>query len=136
MVKPWHSATFLSLMLYGLWGFWGAKTSVELGARSALFYSAIGTMVIGLLCVAMMHFKPAFTVKGMGYGMLTGAATGIGTLFFIAAIRKGPAVPVVMITALYPMITTVLLLIFANQTITTKELLGICFSLIGLMLLV
>ena len=122
-------------MLYGLWGFWGAKTSAEVGAKSANFYAALGTFAIGLLCFSLMNFKPVFTVKGMTYGMLTGAATGIGTIFFIAALRVGPAIPIVVITALYPLVSTFLMILFFNQTVTLKQLVGIIFSLIALVLL-
>lgn len=135
MIKPWHGFSFLTLMLYGLWGFWGAKTSAEVGAKSANFYSALGTFIIGMCCFALMNFKPVYTMKGMTYGLLTGAATGIGTIFFIAALRIGPAIPIVVITALYPLISTILLILFFNQTITVKQIIGIVFSLIALVLL-
>ena len=135
MIKPWYGATFASLMLYGFWGYWGAKTSAEVGARAANFYSAFGTFIIGVVCLAMLHFKPAFTLKGASFGLLTGASTGLGTLFFIQALRKGPAIPVVMITALYPLVTTLLLVVFYNQTLSVRQLLGVLFSLIALILL-
>ncbi|WP_367607821.1 EamA family transporter [Legionella sp. W05-934-2] len=135
MIKPWYGFTFISLILYGFWGFWGAKTSAEVGARSANFYAAVGTFVVGLLCITLMNFKPVFTVKGMTYGVLTGAATGIGTLFFLAALRLGPAIPIIIITALYPLVSTVLLIIFFDQTITLKQFIGIIFSLVALVLL-
>ena len=135
MIKPWYGFSFFSLMLYGLWGFLGAKTSAEVGAKSAIFYSAIGSFAIGLLCFALMSFKPAFTAKGLTYGVLTGATTGIGTLFFIAALRVGPAIPIVMITALYPLVSTVLLVVFFDQSLSAKQMLGIAFSLVALILL-
>jgi bacterial/archaeal transporter family protein len=135
MIKPWYGPTIASLLLYGLWGYWGAKTSSEVGARAANFYSAFGTFIIGMVCLAMMHFKPSFTLKGASFGLLTGASTGLGTLFFIQALRKGPAIPVVMITALYPLVTTFLLVIFYHQTLTIKQMLGVTLSLIALILL-
>lgn len=135
MIKPWYGFSVLSLLLYGFWGYWGTLSSAEVGSRSANFYTAVGAMLVGVVCLSLMAFKLTYTPKGMMYGVLTGAATGLGTLFFLAALRQGPAIPVVMITALYPLVSTFLLVYFGSQTLTTKQFLGIVFSLIALVLL-
>lgn len=135
MIKPWYMFTFISLIFFGLWGFLGAKTSAEVCAKSATFYSALGTFIVAISCILFMDFEPGFNTKGLTYGVLTGMATGLGTLFFIGALRQGPAIPIVTITALYPLVSTVLMVVFLNHSITLKQAIGILLSLFAIVLL-
>lgn len=135
MFKSWQFYTLLAFLSYGSWGFWGAKTSTEVGARSAIIYSSLGTLLVAILCLSLLHFKPHFSVKGFSYGMLTGLSTGLGTVFFISALRAGPPIRVVIITSLYPLVTTALLVFFFNQTLTLRIIAGIACSLLAIVLL-
>lgn len=127
--------TFLSLVLYGLWGFFGAKTSTFLSPRLAVFFSGIGSAVIGFLCFPLTHLKIQSSFQGATFGIITGASTALGTIFFIAALQKGPQIPVVMMTALYPMITILLLFLFDNDHLSMHQIIGIILSIIALILL-
>ncbi len=127
--------TFFSLMFFGLWGFLGAKTSTEICAKSATFYSALGFFIVAIFFILIMDFQPSFNTKGIAYAILSGVTTGLGTLFFIVALQKGPAIPIVTITALYPMVSTLLMIIFLNHTITVKQTAGILMSLFAIVLL-
>lgn len=135
MFPQWYYLSFLALVLYGLWGFWGTLTAAAVDSQSGMFYTSIGTLLAGIICLFLLKFKLQVNWSGVSYGTLTGLATGIGTIFFIAALRKGPAIPVVMVTALYPLITTILCLIFLHQTISVRQIFGIVCSITALLLL-
>ena len=125
----------MSLGRYGAWGFLGQRTVHLLTPRIAIFFSALGSLIIGVACLYSIHFKFQCSASGITYGALTGAATALGTIFFIAALQKGPSIPVVMITALYPMITIFLLYIFDHTHLSTYQVIGVILSLIALVLL-
>ena len=135
MFQKWQLFTFLAFLFYGSWGFWGAKTSAEVGAKSAIIYSSLGTLCVALLALVLLHFKPQFSIKGISFGMLTGISTGLGTIFFIAALRIGTAIPIVIITALYPLVTTLLLILFFHQTLNLRIIIGIILSTLAIVLL-
>jgi len=130
--RHWILFTLLSLLCYGFWGYFGNLTAKYTNAYSALFFSSIGTFAAGLICLSLLHFQPAFSAKGTMYGMLTGLATGVGTLFFIAALRSGSTAPTVFITALYPVVTLLLCVFLLNEHLTLKHVIGMVLALMAI----
>ncbi len=129
MIKPWIPPAIISLLLYGLWGFLGAKASQLTNAKTVFIISCIGTMIAGLMVIPLIPHRMEMSMPSLTFSLLTGLATGFGTLMFIYALQRGPAVPIVMLTALYPMITILLTFLFLNQTISLKQGIGILLSL-------
>ena len=127
MLPQWLRFALLGMSLYGLWGFWGAKAARLIDAKSVMFFSSLGTLVAGGLCLFLLHFKPELTSKGVTFSVLTGLSTGLGTIFFIAALRQGQVVPVVMITALYPLITLLLAVLFLHEQLSLVQWTGVVF---------
>lgn len=131
----WFVASLFSLFSFGLWGFF-TKLSVEhIDAKSALIYQTGGVLLIGLVTLYFINFKPATEVRGISYGVLTGLAYGIGCLFYFIAASKGKITTVVTLTALYPVVTIILSFIFLKEIITLKQLLGICLAFVAIMLM-
>lgn len=50
------------------------------------------------------------------------------------ALRKGPVMPVVLMTSMYPMITLMLCMLFLKQGLTLKQVAGMIFAVIALIL--
>lgn len=131
----WFPAAMVSLISFGLWGFFSKITIEYIDAKSALVYQSLGVLLIGLFTAALLHFKPGTTPKGISYGFLTGIAYGIGCLFYFIAADKGKVTTVVTMTALYPLITIFLAYLLLHETISIKQALGILFALIAIYLL-
>lgn len=134
MTNSWFLLSIIALLLYGSWGFWGAKAAPLIDSTSASFYSSLGVLLAGLICLSMLSFKPPMPAKGTLYSVLNGFSTGIACIFFIAALKRGPAVPVVMITALYPIVTTIMCVIFLEHQLSTRQILGIICTMMALFL--
>lgn len=130
----WYLPSMLALLLYGAWGYWGARASTFLNPLSITFYSSMGVLLSGLIALVLLGFKLELSTKGSIYGLLNGLASGIACIFFILALRRGPTVPVVLITSMYPMITLILCSIFLKQGISLKQGLGMFFALIALVM--
>ena len=128
MSPGWLFLAVLSMALYGGWGALGTKAAHLLDPRSVMWFSSLGILIAGFGCLASLHFRVQFSVEGATYSLLTGLANGLGTVCFIAALRTGPMIPVVMITALYPMVTIVLSILFFHQHIDLKQMIGIALS--------
>ncbi|KTD25515.1 MULTISPECIES: EamA family transporter [Legionella] len=133
-ISAWYYPSIIALFLYGAWGYWGARASSFINPLSITFYSSLGVLISGVLALALLDFKPELSAKGSMYGLLNGLANGIACIFFIVALRKGPAMPVVLITSMYPLITLILCIVFLKQGITLRQTFGMIFAIAALIL--
>jgi transporter family protein len=124
-----------SLVLFGLWGFFPKLAVAHLDSRSALVYSAIGSLLVALAVLFSLKMQPAFHPRGAFFAVLTGMAGLAGTLCFYAAASRGRISLVVSITALYPLITIVLAAIFLKEPLTLKQLAGMVCALMAILLM-
>lgn len=132
----WLPAAFLSLFSFGLWGFFTKLAVVHIDSRSALIYQTLGVLMIGVITFLMANFKPATDTKGLIYAVLTGAAYGVGCLFYFVAASKGKIVTVVTLTALYPLVTILLACFLLKEAVTAKQACGILLAIISLLLMI
>lgn len=133
-LSTWYFPSLIALCLYGAWGYWGARASTFINPLSITFYSSLGVLASGIFALILLDFKPELSAKGSIYGLLNGLASGIACIFFIFALRKGPAMPVVLITSMYPLITLVLCMVFLKQDISLRQMLGMFFAILALVL--
>lgn len=131
-MNSWIIPSIISLVLYGFWGFLGTKAAQYGNAKTVVVLSCLGTMIGGLCMLWMTSFQFEMTLKGMSFSLLTGLATAFGTLMFIYALQRGPAIPIIMITALYPLVTVVLTILFLKESVTVKQLVGIVLSMFAI----
>ena len=131
----WISASIISLLSFGLWGFYTKLTVSYIDSRSALVYQTLGVMIIGLVTLGLVGFKPATEVKGINYAICTGLFYGIGCLFYFIAASKGKITTVVTMTALYPVITIILSYLILKETISVKQFFGIALALVSIYLM-
>jgi transporter family protein len=131
----WVSASLLALFSFGLWGFFTKLAVTHLDYKSALVYQTLGVLVIGVITLGLVGFKPMSNLKGSSYAVLTGAAYSIGCLFYFIAASKGKIITVVTLTALYPLVTIALAYFLLSESVTIKQCLGILFGLIAIFLM-
>lgn len=131
MIPSWILPSFIALFLYGCWGFLGAKASTLTNTKTVFVISCLGTMLAGLTVIPFAT-RLDVSLQSISFSMLTGLATGFGTLAFIYALQRGPTIPILMITALYPLITLALTILFLHQSITLKQSAGVFFSILAI----
>ncbi len=130
----WLLFAILALIAWGLWGFFPKLATKYLDVKSIFIYELIGVAVIGIAVLTMQGWVPNFHTKGLILAILTGAAGSLGALFFLFALKKGVASVVVTLTALYPLISLVLLYLIVREPLTLKQAVGIVFALIAMVL--
>jgi transporter family protein len=131
----WGTATFISLCSFGLWGLFTKLSVIHIDSKSALIFQTLGVMVIGIVTLGLMKFKPATDVKGVSYAVLTGMAYGVGCLFYFFAASKGKIITVVTLTALYPLVTIVLAYWLLKEAVSIKQCMGICLGFVAILLM-
>lgn len=128
-MTQWLAPAILALMSFGLWGLFTKLAINYIDSKSALVFQTAGVLVIGLIALFLLDFKPSTDVKGLSFGLLTGLAYGVGCLFYFIAADKGKIITVVTLTALYPLVTIILSYFVLNEAINLKQCLGIALAL-------
>ncbi len=128
----WLPAALIALLSFGLWGLFTKLAIVYIDSKSAFVFQTIGVLVVGLITLSLLNFKPAADMKGLGFGLLTGIAYGVGCLFYFIAADKGKIITVVTLTALYPLVTIVLSYFLLRETVSVKQCIGIFFALVAI----
>jgi len=134
-MERWLVYALLALVTWGFWGFFPKVASNYLDAKSILVWEVIGAIAIGLIVLFSMDIKPSFNTKGVIFSILTGIAGTLGMLFFLSSIaHQGKISIVVVMTALYPVISLGLAYFILNEPITLKQWTGIFLAFIAMAL--
>lgn len=134
-MNNWFFWTMLAMITFGAWGFFPKLAVSYISPQSALIYQVLGGMLVGIVGLALVKFKPETHPMGIVYAFLTGITGVLGTLFYYAAASRGPISIIVSLTALYPLITILLAIILLHETLVLKQYIGLCFALAAIILL-
>jgi transporter family protein len=125
----WLACALLTVLLWGGWGFASRKLGDELTAEQTLAISTLGMLPILLWLGrrARAGFGPR---RGIAIALAAGALTGLGNLGIYGLLRSGEkAATLVPLTALYPLVTVVLAVLFLRERLNAWQAGGILFSL-------
>src|SRR2546423_2419582 len=124
---------FFSLLSMVLWGVWGliAKIAVELSSP----YQNQVVSTIGLL-LSLMLFARSKNLgaegnkrRGAFWAFATGLCGGIGNVaLFLAFSHGGKASIVVPLSAVYPLVSVVLAMIFLREKLNRVQVAGHCLA--------
>lgn len=129
-MQNWIIPAVLSVSFWGLWGFFGKLSSGGMPARSVLFIESLVGFLVAAGWMAAYGFKfDAVSTKPTLYAVLTGLALGFGQMCFFIALGRGKASVVVIMTALYPLITIALSFFFLREGVTWTQAVGIALAL-------
>jgi len=128
-MKEWLLPTFGTIVFWGLWGFIPKITTKYISPKSAIVFETLGGIILGIVILISLNFKPDIHPKGVLLAVLTGLLGFAGALCFLYAALKGPISLVAVLSALSPIITVLLAMFFLNETITIKQGLGIVLGL-------
>ncbi len=134
-MDSWFFWTILAMVTFGAWGFFPKLAVKFISPQSALIYQVLGAMLVGIVGLAMLNFKPETHPMGVLYAFLTGITGVLGTFFYYAAASRGQISIVVSLTALYPLITIALALVFLHETLVMKQVIGLFFAVAAIILL-
>lgn len=134
-MKTWHFYALLTVLMWGVWGVFSKFASANAKPRQVLIFQSLGVIAFTLLVLGLERFHVEWSVRGFSWSFAAGFFTFIGFLTFFAALEQGKASTVVTLSALYPVVTIVLSIIFLREKISVREGIGIIFALIASVLL-
>ena len=136
----WHLPIWLWYALLGifLWGLWGFLSKIGSEAASPLqmqILFTLGMLPVAIGMLVQMRWKLDRNGGGVTYGILSGVATGLGTLGYYAALREQNASVVAPVTGLFPVLTVVLALLLLRERLNKVQMGGMLLALASIVIL-
>jgi bacterial/archaeal transporter family protein len=131
---------FFSLLTIVCWGAWGAVSKVASDGVDAytnqIFFTA-GLLPLMLVTLRSSRLAGGTERKaGITWAFFTGILGGTGNIaFFYALVIGGKASIVVPVTALFPLVTVVLAIVFLRERLSKLQILGFVLALPAIYLL-
>jgi len=134
-MPQWFVFALLSMLLYGVWGFFSKLATSALKPTNAYIYQLIGILLGGVVMTFLVRFQPAGKPAGIAFALATGVVGTFAAYFFFNAVAQGRSSVVVTVSALYPLVTLLLSYLFLHETLSLKQLLGVGLALAAILLL-
>ena len=122
----WLLFALLTVLLWGGWGFASRKLGEALSAEQTLVISTLAMLpVMGVLAIRKSP-SPGWAARGSLVALTGGLFGGIGNLAFYRLLNAGEkAATTVPLTALYPVVTVVLAVLFLRERVSPVQVVGI-----------
>ena len=119
------------------WGLWGVLSKI--GSDGANPFQMQILFTLGMLPVAFgmmvqMRWKVDRNAGGVSFGLLSGIATGAGTLGYYAALREQNASIVTPLTGLFPVLTVLLAFFVLRERLNKVQLGGMVLALASIVI--
>jgi len=128
-------ASVAVIISWGVWAFLFKVGSQEIGIRKALFYTYLVGVLISIAIVAYTFPEKLEYGKGVLAVILATAAGFAGTLIWYFILQKHEASIITSFTALYPVVTVTLSMLFLKEKISFINAMGVLLALIAGILL-
>lgn len=126
---------FASFIMWGFWAFLPKLALKHIQPYSLLVYEILGMAVATGLLWAVMRFKVEVQPMGVAFALLTGISGSVAMMFYLFALTKEKTAPVVMISALYPLVTLLLAFALLKEPLTVQQGIGIVLGLVAMVFL-
>jgi transporter family protein len=134
-MRDWYFYALTTVVVWGIWGVFSKLAAAHSKPRQMLIFQSVGVIAFALLVLALEKFRIEPSVQGFSWSFAAGFFTFIGFLTFFAALEHGKASTVVTLSALYPVVTIFLSILFLHEKLTMRQAVGIGFALVASVLL-
>ncbi len=119
---------------WGIGDFWGAKVSKRIGGQAAAFmFTVVSTLLFTAVYLVFFRDQTMWDLHSFLYASIAGVAFTLGNLAFYKGLEVGPVSIVSPLGSLYPLVTTLLLVISFGATIAFRQTVGVCIVVTGVM---
>lgn len=131
----WIIFALIATTMWGLGSFFGKIALMRDIPYRVYFFEGVGTITV-LASLVIFKRHEIFTGFAVNpYALLMGLTWGIGTIIFIIALQPAKLSALVPLTAVYPAVTVILGVLVLNERLDMREILGIVFAIITVVLL-
>ena len=139
-VPRWLVWSLLTIVLWGTWGLVSkiASTGVDAYMNQLLYTAGLAPLMV-FVAITVHRERTEKTAKrnvGIFWAFLTGILGGVGNIaFFQALVHGGKASVVAPVTALFPMVTVLLALLFLKEKLGRTQWLGLALAFAAIYML-
>lgn len=134
-MKDWTLYSMLAILAWGFWAFLPKIAVTWIDPKSAFVYEVIGGVFTGLIVFFLIGPNLGTDLRGIVPSVLTGVAGYAGLLCFMLALRTGKVSVLAPLTALYPIVSLVLAMIFFREKLNVVQVAGVCLAVISVFLI-
>jgi len=129
----WLVSSFLTMICWGVWGLLLKIGSKYFNWQQIFIINSIITLIASLLIFFLL--RPSLNVHsaGFGYVLAAGVLGIVALIVFYYALGSGKAIIVVPLTALYPVVTTILSYLLLHEEVSLRKGLGIVLALVAIL---
>lgn len=134
-MERWFIFALIATAMWGLGSFFGKIALMRDIPYRVYFFEGIGTITV---LASLIIFKRHEIFTGFAvnpYALLMGLTWGIGTIIFIIALQPAKLSALIPLTAVYPAVTVILGVVVLHERLDLREILGIVFAIITVVLL-
>jgi transporter family protein len=135
MLPQWFFWTLLAILCWGLWALTSKLIGNALTAAQSQALSTLGTIpVLLILSLSKSNIPSKTTKRGAAIGFGAGVLVCLGNIAYYYALNiGGKAATIISVTALYPLVTILLALVFLEEHLNQFQLFGIALSLASIL---
>lgn len=130
-MPKWLICSIVTMICFGGWLVVSNLAGLYMSPCQLQVVSTLGLLpAVLVLLVSKNLFQGSAKTRGSVYALLAGLLTGVGNIaYYVAASKGGEASTVMAVTALYPLVTVVLAMIFLRERLNFVQVLGIGVAL-------
>jgi transporter family protein len=130
-MNGWLNYALIAIVLWGVVGLFQKLGTNNASARELMVWLLIGFGVL----VPFLWWRTGMAGLGarvVGLGLIGGLANGLGSWELFRCLEKGAKASVAIpLTALYPLLTALLAILFLKERLTRLEWLGVALALVA-----
>lgn len=131
----WFWYSILTVIGWAGWALFLKMGSVEIPEEPSLFLQTVGMIPLALILVLSGTVRGTQSKKGIGFSLANGIITGVGILCLLAAYRRrGNTSVVAVTTALYPLVTFALAVVFLREKLSKVQMLGLVLATVSIVI--
>jgi transporter family protein len=134
-MRAWLLPVLSTFIFWGLWGFLPKITTRTITPMSAMIFEAIGGVLVAGLAFLSGGYRLELSSQGVFLALLTGIFGILGAWTYLQAVSTGKVSLVVSFTALYPILSILLAVLFLGETLNARQGVGIFFALLSMLLI-
>lgn len=136
-IPAWLAHSLITIILWGAWGAVSKVASERVNANTNQIFFTLGLLPIALAIFRSPRLKEGTQLaSGSAWAFVTGLLGGFGNIAFFYALYRGGKVSVVApATALFPIVTVVLSMIFLKERLNKLQKVGLALALGAIYLL-
>ena len=134
-MKEWLIPSVGAVVCWAGWAFLPKIALQNLAPKSVLIYEVLGGLTLALIILVSLNYQLELDLRAGGIAFTSGVLNILGVLCYLQAISKGKIAVVSTISALYPLIVIILSWLILQESLTSKQFLGVGFGIFAIILL-